>query len=86
MLVINIQARCPNTRAEFQGQSAQEAELAIESLISVALLELCGEVYVDAVSVCEEQEEQVVPLAERAKAARRPLRAHMMHNDSEWKP
>ena len=73
MLVIRIQARCPSARAEFQGQSAQDAELAIESLLSVALLELCGEVYIDGVSVCEEQE---APQTEHALTAYPSVRAH----------
>ncbi len=54
MQVIHIQARCPDALSELSGMSEQDATLAIESLVSVALLELCGELHMDHVWITHE--------------------------------
>lgn len=56
MRVIHIQARYPDTLSEVSGASERDASLAIESLVSVALLELCGEVSIDHVWITSEAE------------------------------
>jgi hypothetical protein len=56
MRIIHIQARYSDTLAELSGVSEQDAALAIESAVSVALLELCGEVTMDCIWFTEETE------------------------------
>jgi len=54
MWVIHIQARCPSALSELLGASERDAALAVESIVSVALLELCGEVTMDRVWITTE--------------------------------
>lgn len=55
MRILHIQARYSNEQSELLDSSLRDTALTIESAVSVALLELCGEVQVDAVWL-EDQE------------------------------
>jgi hypothetical protein len=55
MRIIHIQARYTSEQSELLDASLRDASLAIESAVSVALLELCGEVQIDAVWLEDER-------------------------------
>lgn len=57
MRVIHIQARCPGALSELSGTSERDAALAIETVVSIALLELCGEIVMDAVWIADDAQE-----------------------------
>ena len=48
---IEFRARCSSSRSELSPQSPAQAASQIEAALSVALLELCGEVEVESVRV-----------------------------------
>lgn len=54
MPVFYIQARYTSARSELAEATPYDAALAIESAVSVALLELCGVVEIEHVQVVEE--------------------------------
>ena len=60
MPVINVKVRYTSANSKLAEATLQDAALAIESAVSVALLELCGAVEIDRVQVVEEPES--VPL------------------------
>jgi len=59
MYTIHIWARCPHQYAEMIPHNLEQAALVVESLVSVALLELFGEVIVENVAMaCVPPEEE----------------------------
>lgn len=51
MWLIIFRARCSSSQSELSPQSPAQAASLIEAALSVALLELCGEVEVESVQV-----------------------------------
>lgn len=52
MCTIQICVHCPEQESEILFDEVETAELAIEDLISRALLELFGTVFVEGVTIC----------------------------------
>lgn len=60
MRVIRIQVRCPSSRpdiSELLPLPDDETRLVVEATVGVALLELCGALWVDGVWVEDEKDE-----------------------------
>jgi hypothetical protein len=54
MRIITIRVRCPLSRSEMVTTHLDDARLVVEAAVSLALLELCGEVWVDEVCIEDE--------------------------------
>lgn len=72
MPVIYIQASYTSAESELAATTTNDAALAIESAVSVALLELCGAVEIERVQVVDESDTVSAGAdANRTDAARR---------------
>lgn len=72
MWLIEFQARCPASVSELSTASPAQAASLVEAALSVALLELCGEVEVESVRVrlVDDGASGAVASASRQPAAR----------------